>query len=181
MTGNLCGSVDVYDASVKKFKKGRYLLNYVSPSQVLIQTEGEGRECVLKSGNGLEITKVNFYNDRYAVGNTFETLIITDMQTNSTSEIYCKGAGNEKFDFNSPNLCMISNAGELTLVEYGRNEPLGTCRTEYMKPNLISARINDKGVKMIAYLLDLQTISLFDLNTSTIVSQISHDSKIDYL
>jgi intraflagellar transport protein 172 len=34
---------------------------------------------------------------------------------------------------------------------------------------------------MIAYLLDLQTISLFDLNTSTIVSQISHDSKIDYL
>jgi intraflagellar transport protein 172 len=50
-----------------------------------------------------------------------------------------------------------------------------------MKPNLISARINDKGVKMIAYLLDLQTISLFDLNTSTIVSQISHDSKIDYL
>lgn len=40
---------------------------------------------MLKSGNGLEITKINFYNDRYAVGNTFETLIITDMQTNSTS------------------------------------------------------------------------------------------------
>lgn len=34
---------------------------------------------------------------------------------------------------------------------------------------------------MIAYLLDLQTISLFDLNTSSIISQISHDSKIDYL
>jgi intraflagellar transport protein 172 len=50
-----------------------------------------------------------------------------------------------------------------------------------MKPNLISARINEKGVKLIAYLLDLQTISLFDLNTSSIVSQISHDSKIDYL
>jgi intraflagellar transport protein 172 len=50
-----------------------------------------------------------------------------------------------------------------------------------MKPNLISARINPKGSKMIAYLLDLQTISLFDLSTSTIVSQISHDSKIDYL
>jgi intraflagellar transport protein 172 len=50
-----------------------------------------------------------------------------------------------------------------------------------MKPNLISARINDKGAKMIAYLLDLQTISLFDLNTSSIVSQINHDSKIDYL
>jgi hypothetical protein len=63
--------VDVYDASVKKFKKGKFLLNYVSPSQVLIQREGEARESVLKSVNGLEITKINFYNDRYAVGNTF--------------------------------------------------------------------------------------------------------------
>ena len=50
-----------------------------------------------------------------------------------------------------------------------------------MKPNLISAKINEKGTKIIAYLLDLQTISLFDLQTSSIISQISHDSKIDYL
>jgi hypothetical protein len=50
-----------------------------------------------------------------------------------------------------------------------------------MKANMISARISEKGVKMIAYLLDLQTISLFDLNTSSIISQINHDSKIDYL
>ena len=51
----------------------------MSPSQVLIQAEGGSRESVLKSDNGLEITKVNFYNDRYAVGNTYETLIITDI------------------------------------------------------------------------------------------------------
>lgn len=50
-----------------------------------------------------------------------------------------------------------------------------------MKGNLISAKINDKGTKVIAYLLDLQTISLFDLQTSSIISQINHDSKIDYL
>ena len=116
VTANLCGSVDIYDASVKKYKKGKYLLNYVSPSQVLIQVDGSSKESVLKSYNGLEITKINFYNDRYAVGNTFETLIITDIEANRTSEIYWKGAGNEKFDFSSPNLCMISNAGELTLV-----------------------------------------------------------------
>lgn len=53
---------------------------------------------------------------------------------------------------------MIFNAGELTLVEYGNNEPLGNCRTEHMKSNLISARLNyfgDKGIKVISYLLDL--------------------------
>lgn len=53
VTANLCGSVDIYDASVKKFKKGKYLLNYVSPSQVLIQVEGTTKESVLKSYNGL--------------------------------------------------------------------------------------------------------------------------------
>lgn len=135
----------------------------------------------MKSQNGLEITKINIHQDRYAVGNTYETLILVDLENGKSSEIFWKGAGNEKYDFSSPNLCMILNSGELTLVEYGRNEPLGTCRTEYMKSNMISARISEKGVKMIAYLLDLQTISLFDLNTSSIISQINHDSKIDYL
>lgn len=53
-----------------------------------------------------------------------------------------RGAGNEKFDFSNPNICLIFNAGELTLVEYGNNEPLGTCRTEQMKSNLISARVS---------------------------------------
>jgi intraflagellar transport protein 172 len=37
ITGNLCGSVDIFDASVKKAKKGKFMLNYVSPSQILIQ------------------------------------------------------------------------------------------------------------------------------------------------
>jgi intraflagellar transport protein 172 len=37
---------------------------------------------------------------------------------------------------------MIFNAGELNIIEYGTNEPLGTCRTEHMKNSLISAKIS---------------------------------------
>ena len=51
-------------------------------------------------------------------------------------------SGNEKFDFGNDNICMVFNAGELTVIEYGNNEPLGTCRTEHMKNNLISAKIS---------------------------------------
>jgi len=40
---------------------------------------------------------------------------------------------------------MVFNAGELTLIEYGNNEPLGTIRTEHMKSRLISARLNYIG------------------------------------
>lgn len=32
---------------------------------------------------------------------------------------------------------MIFNAGELTLVEYGNNDILGSVRTEFMNPHLI--------------------------------------------
>jgi len=35
VTGNLCGSVDMYDISMKKLRlKGKFELNYISPSQV---------------------------------------------------------------------------------------------------------------------------------------------------
>jgi intraflagellar transport protein 172 len=104
------------------------------------------------------------------VVNTDETVIIGDFEANNTSKIMWRGAGSEKYDFSSPNLCMIFNAGELTLVEYGKNEPLGICRTELMKPNLVSAWLNEKGVKVIAYLLDLQTIAIIDLQNSTTIS-----------
>ena len=58
---------------------------------------------------------------------------------------------------------MVFNAGELTLVEYGRNEIVGHCRTEFTNPHLVSVRLspNPAGgqpVRMIAYLIDVQTI-----------------------
>jgi intraflagellar transport protein 172 len=68
---------------------------------------------------------------------------------------------------------MVFSGGELTLIEYGSNQPLGNCRTEYMKTNLISARLNNSGpkpTKMIAYLLDLQTIYIQDLASSSTVA-----------
>jgi intraflagellar transport protein 172 len=76
---------------------------------------------------------------------------------------------------------MISNAGELTLIEYGNNEVIGTCRTEYVKKRFISVRAVDKKTRLMAYLLDMMTISIQDLNLNSTITQISHDSKIDYL
>lgn len=60
-------------------------------------------------------------------------------------------------------VCMIFNAGELTLVEYGSAEILGSVRTEFMNPHLISIRLNERKQqhnKKIAYLIDLKTIAI---------------------
>ena len=56
-----------------------------------------------------------------------------------------RGSGKEKYDFTNPNVCMVFNEGELTLIEYGNNEPLGNCRTMHMKSSLISCRLNYFG------------------------------------
>ncbi len=80
---------------------------------------------------------------------------------------------------------MVFNAGELSLVEYGINEALGSCRTEHMSPHLISVRLNERktkeDTKRVAYLADLQTIQILDLNTGLNLATISHNSKIDWL
>lgn len=39
---------------------------------------------------------------------------------------------------------MVYKGGELSIIEYGRNEFLGSCRTEFMSPYLISCRINER-------------------------------------
>lgn len=46
-------------------------------------------------------------------------------------------------------VCMIFNAGELSLVEYGNNEVLGSVRTEFMNPHLIRWVHLHKPNKMI--------------------------------
>ena len=68
-------------------------------------------------------------------------------------------------------VCMIFNAGELSLVEYAVNDLLTSVRTEYMSPHLISVRINERRrkdgaqCKMLAYLVDLHTVCISELTT----------------
>ena len=119
---------------------------------------------------------------------TPETMLLGDLQKNLLSEIpWPNSGGNEKYYFENDNVCMIFNAGELSLVEYGKNEILGSVRTEFMNPHLISVRINERKQrnveesKRLAYLLDLKTIALEDLVFGYNLGQISHDSKIDWI
>jgi intraflagellar transport protein 172 len=108
-----------------------------------------------------------------------------DLATCKLSEVSWVSSGNEKYYFENPNACMVFNAGELTLVEYGVNEILGSCRTEHMNPHSISVRLNDRksreDVKKVAYLIDYQTINILDLLSGFTVGNISHDSRIDWL
>ncbi len=191
VTGNLCGSVDIFEACLKKtvFKE-KFEVTYVSHSQVVIKNIETNKRLVIKPSLSNEIQKINIYLDNYIVMHTKESLIIGDLDFEKSSELPWNFNSTEKFDFSNPNVCMIFNAGELTLVEYGNNEIMGYCRTEYIHSNLISVRLNynnfigvgkQQPIKVIAYLIDLNTIYIQDLITQSLLINLTHDSKIDFL
>ncbi|XP_078205746.1 intraflagellar transport protein 172 homolog isoform X6 [Callithrix jacchus] len=104
------------------------------------------------------------------------------------SQIAWQGSGgNEKYFFENENVCMIFNAGELTLVEYGNNDTLGSVRTEFMNPHLISVRINERcqrgteDNKTLAYLVDIKTVAIVDLIAGYNIGTVSHESRVDWL
>jgi intraflagellar transport protein 172 len=186
--GSLCGAVDMYDACIRRVRyKGRFEFTYVSTSTVIVKRLSSGARIVLKSHFGYEVTKINIYEDRFLVASTAETLLMGDLESCKLSEVPWSGSGQEKYHFDNPQVCMIFNSGELTLIEYGRNEILGSCRTEHMSPHLISVRLSEAkspgtaDVKKVAYLLDLQTIRISDLITGITEATITHEAKVDWM
>ncbi|CAD7965624.1 unnamed protein product [Amoebophrya sp. A120] len=207
--GTLCGSVELFDACIKRARyKGEYEFTYISLSQVIVKNLTSGSRIVLKSNVGFEIKKINVFQERYLVAHTPESLLLGDLITCKLSEIPWQWSGNmstggksdEKYFFDNPQVCMIFKAGELSIVEYGQNEVLGYARTEHVSPHLISIQVDTENVlndqsslmitegeeqktptRVIAYLLDVQTIRLINLTTQQILATINHDLKIDWL
>ena len=50
-----------------------------------------------------------------------------------------KCSGNEKYLIDN-NMCLIFDAGELYVIEYGSNEIVGSCRTEFISKHSVSYR-----------------------------------------
>ncbi|VDK75197.1 unnamed protein product, partial [Onchocerca ochengi] len=187
--GTLCGAVIMIDCCLKhSMLKGRFQTKYVSPSQVLIKDTANEQRITIHCSKGLPINEIKIMgHDRFVLAYTTNTMIIADMSTGHRSEIEWQSAGNERFYFENENVCMIINAGEVSLVEYGNNEIIGWIRTELTSPHLISVRLTEQKmknigtIKRVAYLLDLNTISVVDLITQRQIAQFSHPVYIDWL
>lgn len=192
--GTLCGAVDLYDICVKRTAyKGGFEITYVSHSQVIVRQLETNLRIVVRSQFGREILKTNIYKNRFVVATTIDTLLLGDLESLKLSEIQWHGNGTEKFIFDNPTACMIYFAGELTIVEYGIDEILGSVRTAFVSGHVLSLRVNEKpsrssasldheGVenKKIAYLLDSHSIVVKDL-VHHVALTVLHDAKIDWL
>ncbi|KFD64150.1 hypothetical protein M514_12468 [Trichuris suis] len=142
----------------------------------------------LRSRYADEISDVRVLgNDRFVVAKCRNSLLIGDMFSGKFSEILWQSAGNEKFYFEFENACLIFNAGELTVVEYGCNEPLISLKMNTMNPHVISVRINERlgvqvgQVKFMAYAVDPKLIAVVNLSNGSNVAQLSLDHAADWL
>ncbi|XP_031636976.1 intraflagellar transport protein 172 homolog isoform X2 [Contarinia nasturtii] len=188
--GSLCGAVIMFESALRRtILQDKFELTFVAPSQVLVKElqESAGENVLIESQIGLEIYDVRIMGkNNYLVARTDESLILCDLTRNLTSEVsWTKSGDHEKFYFENPNVCLIFNAGELSLVEYGDNFILRSVRTEFVNPHTISVRLNERGNtkdnKKLAYLLDMKTICVVDLIKETTIAQIQHNSKVDWL
>uniref|UniRef100_A0A672S0Q9 Intraflagellar transport protein 172 homolog n=1 Tax=Sinocyclocheilus grahami TaxID=75366 RepID=A0A672S0Q9_SINGR len=190
--GTLCGGVELFDCCLRRsIYKNKFEMTYVGLSQVIVKNLSTGTRVVLKSQYGYEIDEVKVMGkDRYLVAHTSDTLLLGDLVFNKLSEVAWQGSGgNEKFFFENETVCMIFNAGELALVEYGSNEILGSVRTEFMNPHLIRmlhfcSTENNLHLVFGAFISHNPFLFLFfsvDLVGGYNLGTISHDSKIDWL
>ncbi|XP_065179819.1 intraflagellar transport protein 172 homolog [Sycon ciliatum] len=187
--GSLCGAVELYDCCLRRtIYKNKFELTYVGVSQVIVKRLSTGARVILQSLTDSALDRIQIMGgDRYIVAYTPSTLIVGDMEEQKNSEIPFNSTGSEKFYFETEKVCMIFNAGELMLLEYGSNEILCAVRTELINPHLVSVRLNERAVrhqgdmKFMAYLVDWKTISIMNLSSCREVATLSHNVKIDWL
>ncbi|XP_008560724.1 intraflagellar transport protein 172 homolog [Microplitis demolitor] len=190
--GGLCGVIEQFETVLKRaMVRGSHEVAYVGPSQVVVRSlSGSNRPVSIKSYTGSEIEDVRILGrrDNHIIARTSSTLLISDITLNLLSEIPWEDKSNsEKFFFEYPGVCLIFSSGELTIVEYGKNEILGSVRTEAVNPHVVSVRINERQVlgmpenKRLAYLLDSRTVRIVDLINGATISIIAHDARVDWL
>ncbi|XP_030372622.1 intraflagellar transport protein 172 homolog [Scaptodrosophila lebanonensis] len=187
--GSVTGAVVLFESVLKRtIWQDKFELIFVAPSQLLVRSLQEPTEqLIIESQLGLEIDDVRIMGkDNYLVARTEESLILCDLTRNLVSEVPWTASGrHERFYFENPTVCLIFNVGELSLVEYGDNHILGSVRTEFVNPHVISVRLNERGNgrdnKKLAFLLDAKTICVVDLISQVVIGQVNHETKIDWI
>lgn len=145
----MSGAVITFESVLRRtIWQDKFELIFIAPSQILVKSmQNTSLQMVIESQLGLEIDDVRIMGkDNYLLGRTEESLLLCDLTRNLTSEVPWTTTGRqERFYFENPNVCLIFNAGELSLVEYGENSILGSVRTEFVNPHVISVRLNERG------------------------------------
>ena len=175
----------MFESCLKKnIINDKYEITYISLQQITVKDIEKERRISIKTDLSPEILKVDIKNNNFLIVNTDNSLIVGDLTLQKYSEVPWNNSDSCRFDFNNLNTCLVYVNDSVAVIEFGKNEIMGYFRTEYCHPNLISARLCNKAgtnIKLIAYLIDPNTIYIHDLITQNIIISYNNDCKIEYL
>lgn len=162
----------------------RFEINYVGVRCIVIKDVLLNKSAMFSSN--FDIQQIKIIKENFVIIWTTNTLIMGNLTNDyQRSEIEWTGVTNHgvKFSFDYENVVLISAIGELYLVELGQNQILGSVRTDFISPHLISVRMNERkcSTKIFAYLLDSKTIAIIDLITGLQLNIWSHTERIDWI
>lgn len=186
---SVTGGCYIVTASIGGFKyKDLFEVVYVSGSQIRVICTNTKKELTLKSD--FRVLNTTFQQDRYVVARTTQSFLLGDTVSGKVSELGASLAEgepkiNEKFVFIDDVAVLVWNTGELTVVEFGKPQPLASISTQYASPYLLSLRFGAKigrgDAKVLAYLVDSKTVKIVDCETLIAVGTVQIANKIDWL
>ena len=174
-TGSLCGALDAFDACLRRYTlKGQYEVTYTAPNAALVRQLSTGDKLTISSRQPGDLFSLSTHHGRYIMARTKDTLVVADLHSGRQSEIgwpsgAVGGKEKERVLWDNEGVCLIHWQGELFVVEYGCDDVLACCRTEYAAARLISCRVQtarnaqEQPVRRLAYLLDNCTVRVLTM------------------
>jgi intraflagellar transport protein 172 len=82
-------------------------------------------------------------------------------------------------------VCGVYDSGELSVVEYGSSEVLGSCRVSGISQHILSISLNSSQAHAtactVAHLEGKKDIDVVDLISGAMLATIKHTAKVDWL
>lgn len=181
ISGSSLGALDMFDIVMRRFKYGNnFEITYTSLSTIVVRQIDCDRRLTLSSNQGYEITSAKVIKERVATAQTASSLLVGDFESGKTCEIFWQCTGDEKFILDD-DVLLLSDSGELSVIEFGENAIAGSVRTEFVSNFTVSYRSNGSEMKRLAYLLDRNTVRIVNLVSNGEVVKMTHDNKITWL
>lgn len=181
--GTINGAIELFTFKWKRKKiGGRFNVDFIGTNQVNIS----GERISASFSSSSDTKDVKLVKEYFVVIWTQSSLIVADLrEPEKCSQVNWTGMTKNgvKFSFEYQNIVLINVVGELYILELGCNEFLSSVRTDFVNPLLISVRICERksDSKVLAYLLDIRTICVMDLVSSSQVCSWSHERRIDWI
>jgi intraflagellar transport protein 172 len=145
--GSPDASVDLLAVSVRRVRRCGHTIRYVSGSHVTVTSDETGEAWELHStrataGVEADIRDVQIVKRRFLIAPTSaDTVLVRDTLTGSGGEFPLRCTGAERYITSTPGVLLVAAAGEVTAVRIAGARVLGSVRTAFAAPALLSLRV----------------------------------------